>query len=85
MKLSNKQVYTNNPLAFKSNRKSAIDEAFNVFMNLVNEYSKMNGLSPEETVQIKGLIKDEYKERMATLFFEERLNGLFRQICTQND
>lgn len=72
--------FKNNPIYFSNEKVQALDEAFQLFMDTLNDYLEKNDLANEEINEIKSLIKNTYLEKKLVYLLENRFSYLNETI-----
>jgi len=79
----NKKNYKKgNPLIISNPKIEALEDAYKLFLEAIDEYSKLNELSEEELNEIKNTLKEIYKKKKIQYFLEQEMNIILNKIKT---
>lgn len=77
-----KNKFKNNPVQFKDSRTEALEDAYNLFMEILKEYAESNSLSESNFSELKSLIDEAYIDKKISYFLDFKLDNLNEKIDT---
>lgn len=69
-------LFSNNPIKIKDKRSDALEEAYSMFINILEEYAESNNLPEEYFSEVKLMINDAYLSKKASYFFEQKIENI---------
>jgi hypothetical protein len=75
-----KDKLKNNPILFKDSRVSVLDDAYGVFMDIIEEYAIKNNVSDESLKELRSLIEEAYQDKKIEYFLDYKFDGLGEKV-----
>lgn len=75
-----KNRFQNNPVLFKDSRVSVLDDAYDIFMDIVKEYAKKNDIPEDSLGELMYLINEAYQDKKIEYFLDSQLDGLGEKV-----
>lgn len=90
------EMYKNNPIAVRNAKIEALEEAKQLFLNALDQFSEENNISEEELSSVKELVEEEYLNKRLSYLLEHKterfseylnasLDSSFRKILSPDD
>jgi hypothetical protein len=76
-----KTIYKhNNPIVFNNHKIDALDEAYQNFSTVFEEYIQKNNLNPDDIRKIKKALLKAYNEKKMTYYLDNKIDNLTNHI-----
>jgi hypothetical protein len=70
----------NNPIALNNHRINALDEAYQIFLTVLDEYIQKNDLNPEDIKEIKNALVKAYNEKKISYYLDNKFDKFTNYI-----
>jgi len=75
-----KNYIKGNPLIISNPKIEALEDAYKLFLEAIDEYSKLNDLNEEELNEIKNTLNEIYKNKKIQYFLEQEMNIILNKF-----
>lgn len=73
-------ISPNNPFVLKDSRTEALEDAYKLFMSILNEYSLENNLPSKHFDELREMIDEAYQDKKLNYFLELKLGSVSERV-----